>query len=48
MDRIAAEMGWGRTAVIRHLGNIFANPNMVKSETVRTLISRQKKFNGIS
>ncbi len=42
MDRIAAEMGWGRTAVIRHLGKIRANPGLVEDGQVRLRIHRRR------
>lgn len=47
MDQIAAEMGWGRTAVIRYLGKIKADPSLVRDGQVRLLIHRRKnKFMG--
>ncbi len=49
MDRIAAEMDWGRTAVIRYLGMIRVNPNLVKDGALRLRIHRRKhKFMGLS
>lgn len=47
MDRIAVDLGWGRTAVVRHLGKIRANPSLVKDGQVRLRIHRTKcKFLG--
>lgn len=47
MDRIAADMEWGRTAVIRYLGMIRANPDLVTDGQVRLRIHRRKnKFIG--
>jgi hypothetical protein len=43
MDRIASEMGWGRTAVIRHLGKIRGNPGLVADRRVRHLILMDMK-----
>lgn len=42
MDRIASEMGWGRTAIIRYLGKIRANPGLVEDGQVRLRIHRRK------
>lgn len=42
MERIAVQMGWGRTAVIRYLGKIRANPNLVKDGQVRLRIHRRR------
>lgn len=47
MDRIAADLGWGRTAVIAYLGKIRENPDLVKDGQVRLRIHRRKnKFIG--
>ncbi len=43
MGRIAAEIGWGRKAVIRYLGKIRSNPDLVKDGKIRLLIYRRKK-----
>lgn len=49
MDRIALEMEWGRTAVIKYLGQIRSNPNLVEDGDVRLRIYRRKnKFIGQS
>ena len=40
MVRIAADMGLGRTAVIRHLGKIRCNPDLVEDGQVRLRIHR--------
>jgi len=42
MDRIAAEMGWRRTAVFRNLGKIRANPGLGEDGQVRLRIHRRK------
>jgi hypothetical protein len=47
MERLAVDLGCGRTAVIRYLGHIRANPALVADGKVRLLIHRRKrKFMG--
>ncbi len=43
MDRIATDMGWGRTAVIRYLGEIRKNPDLVADGQLRLRIHRRKR-----
>jgi hypothetical protein len=47
MNTIAAELGIGRTAVIRYLGLIRQNPDLVRDGRIRTIIgSRKWRFMG--
>lgn len=43
MDKLATELGWGRTAVIRGIGLIKANPDLVDDGQVRLRILRRKR-----
>jgi hypothetical protein len=43
VSRIAAEFGVGRTAAIRYLGRMRANPGLVADGKIRLLIHRRKK-----
>ncbi len=49
INRIAEELGWGRTAVIRYLGKIKENPYLVVESHIRRRIYRcKRKFMGRS
>jgi len=47
MDTLAVEFGMGRTTVIRHLGIIHADPDLIRDGKVRSMIkSRKYRFMG--
>jgi hypothetical protein len=49
MDKLADHFGFGRTAVVRYIGQIKANPDLVTDVRVRFRIHhRKKKFMGRS
>ncbi|MGZ3797498.1 MAG: hypothetical protein ACXVB1_14095 [Pseudobdellovibrionaceae bacterium] len=47
MDRIAEHFGWGRTAVVRYLGKLQANPDLIEDGRARSRAkSRRHRFMG--
>jgi hypothetical protein len=47
MDRIAAHFGCGRTAVVRHIGRLRANPELIEDGVARSRVkSRKHRFMG--
>ena len=48
MDKLAVYMGYGRTAVVKYIGQIKANPNLVPDGQVRLRVYRKKRvFMGV-
>jgi len=49
MDKISSELGYGRTAVVRHLGRLQANPDLIEDGRARSHVkSRKHRFMGVS
>jgi len=47
VDRIASHFGWGRTAVVRKLGELKANPELIEDGVARSHVkSRKYRFMG--
>ncbi|MDG0818069.1 hypothetical protein [Bdellovibrio svalbardensis] len=42
IEKIAAHMGWGRTAVVRYLGRLKANPDLILDGRVRSHVKSRK------
>jgi hypothetical protein len=40
---IAAQTGMGRTAVVKYIGDIRRNPDLIKDGRLRGIVSRRKK-----
>jgi hypothetical protein len=47
VDKIAAELGWGRTFVVRKLRELKNNPELIEDGSIRSRVkSRKHRFMG--
>ncbi len=42
VDKLASHFGWGRTLVVRILGQIKANPDLIEDGAIRSRIKSRK------